>query len=90
MLTRSGYLTSATNPNFSGLTKLVFRDELRPTAATQFTTVHCESGHGMRALVSALGVNGRLTQRSAETPVDYTVDELGLLVQLDLDSSEEG
>ena len=83
-MVRSGYLTSATNPNFSGLTKLIFRDELAPTDRTVYTMCHIESGFGMRQLVGAIGRNGQLVQESARIPLDYTIEQ-GLLHTFSLD-----
>jgi hypothetical protein len=79
MKTGTGYLTSATNPNFSGLTRLAFRDTLEIGPDTTFEICHTESGHGMRMLVAALGVGGKLTNESARVAVEYVIDDLGLL-----------
>ena len=77
-----GYLTSITNPHFSGLATVVFRDSLVVTETTTFTECRCESGFGVRQLIAALGVGGRLTHESAQVPVEYGIDDLGLLVYI--------
>ena len=81
-----GYLSSALNPNWAGLTKLTFRSSLRIEPNTQYTVCYCESGFGMRNLIAAIGFGGELTQQSAEIEVDYEIDGCGLLKQITIDS----
>lgn len=87
-MTGTGFLTSVLNPNWSGLTKVVFRDSKRIEPNTQYTTCYVESGFGLRNLVEAIGFDGKLTQQSAEIEVEYEIDGFGLLKQVTIDSVE--
>jgi hypothetical protein len=86
--TGRGYLTSALNPNWSGLTKITFRDTARIEPNTQYTVCYVESGFGMRNLIAAIGVDGKLVQSSAEIEVEYAIDGFGLLSKITIDSED--
>lgn len=83
----SGYLTSVTNPNFSGLAKVIFRNDMVPDDKTEYVTCHTEAGFGVRQIVDTLGRNGRLTNESAHILVDYTIDELGRLQSISVEEA---
>lgn len=71
----TGYLRACVNPNFSGLARVVIQHH----GSEKVTSCHCEAGYGVRQLVRALGVDGRLTQASGEKKADWVIDDDGLL-----------
>ena len=77
-----GFLTSIINPRLSGLATVVFRDDCIPRATTSYVSCHCESGFGVRQLIGALGIGGRLTNESAGILVEFAIDDLGLLAYI--------
>lgn len=83
MKTATGYLTAVQNPHFSGLATVVFRSAKRARKGTKFVTCYCEAGFGVRQLVAALGVYGRLTKQSGEILVRYVIDDLGVLAAVE-------
>ena len=78
MKTGIGYLTAVATPGFSGLSNVLFRSRKRGRPG-RLTSCYCESGFGVRQLVAAIGINGRLTRESGEIRVRYTIDDLSLL-----------
>lgn len=83
MKTETGYLTSLIGTQGSGLARVVFRTNKIAGPDTQFTTTYVESGFGVRQLVDALGVDGRLCDESAAIRCSYTIDDLGILASVE-------
>lgn len=83
-----GYLTSVLNPNWTGLSRITFRSSLRKEPNTQYTVCFVDAGFGLKRLIDAIGVEGALSQASAEIPVDYEIDGFGLLSNITIDSED--
>jgi hypothetical protein len=83
-VTGHGYLSSVLNPNWAQLSKVVFRSSKRIEPNTQYTTCYC-ADFGLKRLIAAIGVEGELTQQSAEIPIDYEIDGFGMLKEITLD-----
>lgn len=89
--TFAGYLSAVTNPQFSGLARIVVRSRRKATKSRpgKFYAFHAEAGSGVRGIVRALGDNGRLTQASGEVRCRWAVDSLGVLSALTIDGEGE-
>lgn len=86
---KRGYLQSVQEPNWSGLTRVTFRDTLGIAPGTQYTICFVDPDFGLRNLIAALGFDGEFTQQSARIPVEYVIDGYGLLSQISLLETQE-
>lgn len=86
MQTVTGYLNAVRNPNFSGLASVEIRTVKHRTARHpgKIVSAYCEAGFGVRQLVAAFGVNGRLQKESGEIKAAFTIDEFGLLANVEI------